>query len=515
MVPYTSSHNDSLSHAQMTRRILWKLDCRVLPPLALLWLANFIDRSNIGNARIAGLERDAHLQGNQFNIVLAVFYATYLVVEVPSNIVMKKIKPNRWIPILVAVWGVVTTLTSLVNSYGGLLAIRLCLGLCEGGLLPGMVLYLSMIYKRHEFQLRVGIFYASASLSGAFGGLLASAIIQMEGVGGLAGWRWIFILEGIATILAAGFAAIILPADLASANFLTQEERDFAVRRFREDGEPVENALSNTVSSPTDEKPGEGTRSHTESVQSAILLETHSDDERFEWREVVRGSLDIQVWLSGIAYLGLCVSLYSYSLFLPTIISGLGYSGAQAQLHTVPPYVPAVFLTVVVAYLADLLKWRGPFILICLPLAIIGYIIAVVATDNTTRYIAVFFMAAGVYPSGPCILSILPNNSRGHYKRATTTALQLAIANMAGFPATFVYTQDQAPEYRKGHSIVLGFVVLAWILIAANVRYCIWENKARREGRRQDNIDNYLVLVREGKTKAPIGDRHPDFMFTL
>ncbi|KAF5363674.1 hypothetical protein D9756_000641 [Leucocoprinus leucothites] len=449
MVPYTSSHNDSLSHAQMTRRILWKLDCRVLPPLALLWLANFIDRSNIGNARIAGLERDAHLQGNQFNIVLAVFYATYLVVEVPSNIVMKKIKPNRWIPILVAVWGVTATLTNTsqqVNSYGGLLAIRLCLGLCEGGLLPGMVLYLSMIYKRHEFQLRVGIFYASASLSGAFGGqqtfchekslfialsaspslgLLASAIIQMEGVGGLAGWRWIFILEGIATILAAGFAAIILPADLASANFLTQEERDFAVRRFREDGEPVENALSNTVSSPTDEKPGEGTRSHTESVQSAILLETHSDDERFEWREVVRGSLDIQVWLSGIAYLGLCVSLYSYSLFLPTIISGLGYS------------------VVVVAYLADLLKWRGPFILICLPLAIIGYIIAVVATDNTTRYIAVFFMAAGVYPSGPCILSILPNNSRGHYKRATTTALQLAIANMAGFPATFVYTQGK------------------------------------------------------------------------
>jgi len=123
----------------MTRRILWKLDCHILPPLALLWLANFIDRSNIGNARIAGLERDTHLHGNQFNAALAVFYVTYLVVEIPSNIVLKKMKANRWIPLLVFLWGIVTTLTSLVNSYGGLIAIRLCLGLCEGGLLPGMV----------------------------------------------------------------------------------------------------------------------------------------------------------------------------------------------------------------------------------------------------------------------------------------------------------------------------------------------------------------------------------------
>ncbi|XP_006460083.1 hypothetical protein AGABI2DRAFT_66982 [Agaricus bisporus var. bisporus H97] len=435
----------------MSRRILWKLDRRVLPPLALLWLANFIDRSNIGNARIAGLERDAHLHGNQFNAVLSGGpHGSYLVVEVPSNIVMKKIKPNRWLPILVSLWGIVTIMTCFVNSYGGLLAIRLCLGFCEGGLLPGMVLYLSSIYKRHELQLRVGLFYASASLSGAFGGLLASAIIHMEGVGGLAGWRWIFILEGIATILIGLLAALVLPADLATANCLTPEEREFAEH---------------------------DAHTHAESVQSSVALETQTEDEVFEWREVVRGFLDIQVWLTGLAYFGLIISLYSYSLFLPTIISGLGYSGAQAQLRTVPPYVPAVVLTgnlaeislVAVAYLSDRLKWRGPWILICLPLCIIGYVIAVTATTDKVRYIAVFFMAAGIYPCGPCILSILPNNNRGHYKRATTTALQLAIANTGGFLATFVYTPDQAPRYLKGHSIVLAFVVLAWLLIAANV----------------------------------------------
>jgi sugar phosphate permease len=199
----------------------------------------------------------------------------------------------------------------------------------------------------------------------------------------------------------------------------------------------------------------------------------------------------------------------------PTIVAGLGYSGSNAQLHTVLPYVPATVLTIVVAIYSDRLKWRGPFILICLPLAIIGYILAITATTNRTRYVAVFFMAAGVYPSAPSILSILPNNSHGHYKRATTTALQLAIANTGGFVATFAYTADQKPKYIRGHTISLIFVSLAWILIGLNVLYCLWENKAREEGRRDENLTKYKTLVEEGKTKAPIGDRHPKFRFTL
>lgn len=498
----------------MTKRVLLKLDLYILPPLAMLWLANFIDRSNIGNARIAGLERDTHLHGTQFNTALAVFYVTYILVEVPSNIILKKVKPDRWIPFLVLVWGIMTMLTGVVHNFGGLVAIRMALGFCEGGLLPGLVLYLSTMYKRHELQLRVGIFYASASLSGAFGGLLATAILKMNGVRGMAGWRWIFILEGLATIIIAIVSSLILPSDLSSAKFLTPEERDFAVRRFQSDDVTYLKgpATEAQPDSPMEKESGARVESPLKSL--AVGAE-EADEEYFEWREVIRGITDIQTWLTGLAYFAILVSLYSYSLFLPTIMTGLGYSGSAAQLHTVPPYVPATILTVIVAILADRLKWRGPFILIFLPLAIIGYIIVIAAKANSTRYIAVFFMAVGVYPTVPCVLSILPNNTSGHYKKATTTALQLAIANASGFVATFVYTPNQAPKYIRGHSIVLGFQCLAWILIVANVCYCKWENKARSEGRRQGNIENYQRLWNEGKTRAPIGDRHPDFRFTL
>jgi len=500
----------------MAKKILWKLDCHILPPLALLWLCNFIDRSNVGNARIAGLERDTNLHGNQFNIVLTVFYVTYLLVEIPSNLVMKKVKPNRWIPFLVFVWGAITTLTGLVHNFAGLIAIRMFLGLCEGGLLPGIILYLSTIYKPHELQLRVGIFYASASLSGAFGGLLATAILGMDGIGNLAGWKWIFVLEGLATVVSSFIAAFFLPESIAGANFLSEEEKEFALGRFHQDEAiTARTAMAPPAVHPDPEKADVSIIERDSQSPTPEVKPVHMMDEEFEWREVIRGLTDFQAWVTGIAYLGLIVSLYSFSLFLPTIVAGLKFSGKSAQLHTVPPYVPATVLTVIVAILSDRLRWRGIFILICLPFAIAGYILAIAATTNAQRYGAVFLIAAGVYPSGPAILSILPNNGSGYYKRATTTALQLAVANSGGFIATNIYTPDQAPTYIRGHSIVLGFLLLAWILTAVNVLYCVRENKARAEGRRQGNIPAYEELWNSGKTRAPIGDRHPDFRFTL
>ncbi|KZV72119.1 MFS general substrate transporter [Peniophora sp. CONT] len=523
---------DEIEHRKLTRRVLFKLDLRILPILALLFLASFIDRTNIGNAGIAGLKTDAHLKGNEFNTTLAVFYASYIVVELPSNWVLKKIRANRWLALLVFVWGVVTTLMGLVDSFGSLTAVRVVLGFCEGGLLPGMACPCRpTMYKRHELQLRVGIFYASASLSGAFGGLLATAIIKMDGIGGLSGWRWIFILEGIATCLIAVIAAVVLPSTISSARFLTEHERSFALERFRM-------ADSTAVRAPLSE-PAQNIRTHEKDaekeedrrVEDVSIVESvvvHQEDEKFEWREVVRGLVDVQTWLTAIAYLGMIVGLYSFSLFLPTIVQGLGYSGGQAQLHTVPPYIPAVVLTVVIAYLSDRYRLRGPFILMLLPISMIGhfatpksltlytgYIVSITAKTNGTRYIAVFLMATGLYPSAPCILSIIPNNTSGHYKKATCVALQLAIANCGGFVATFAYTSDQAPSFQKGHSIVLGFVVLAWVFTAINVAYCHWENRARALGNRQGNIEAYQLLWESGKTRAPIGDRHPDFHFTL
>jgi MFS family permease len=177
---------DELEEKRITKSLLWKLDTRMLPMLAILFLFSFLDRTNIGNAKvrpsivglmpqksraessqILGLQTDLKLDGNQYANCLAIFFAFYIASEVPSNLVIKKVSPRIWLGVLTTVWGIIGMAMGFVKSYTGLMVVRAFLGATEGGLLPGIVLYLSMMYRRKEIGIRLGLIYSSASLSGA------------------------------------------------------------------------------------------------------------------------------------------------------------------------------------------------------------------------------------------------------------------------------------------------------------------------------------------------------------
>ncbi|XPS98606.1 hypothetical protein M3J09_007804 [Ascochyta lentis] len=428
----------------LVKTVLRKMDGRILPVLALLFLCSFIDRTNVGNAKILGLEADIHINDHQYAIGLCVFYATYIASELPSNLVLKKVSPKIWLPALTAVWGILTMCLGFVTGFASFVSVRALLGVAEGGLLPGMVLYLSHFYKRTELALRIGIFYTAASLSGAFGGLLARGLNAIGPAGGLEGWRWIFIIEGILTFLVGISSAIFLPNSIESAGFLSTAEKQCA----------------------------------------RIRLNTSAAHEPFSWAEVRRGVFNLQVWLSATAYFCILCGLYSFGLFLPTIVKG-GFSTDpnEAQLWTVIPYAVAALFTVAAAFLSDRLALRGPVMLATLPIAIIGYAVISVTTNPKVQYGMTFMMATGMYASVPCILSWNSNNSAGHYKRATTTALQLAIANSGGFVASFVYPKSEGPNFHKSHRIMLGLLCAAWVLIAANVAWVAKLNRDKANGK--------------------------------
>ncbi|KAH6644749.1 major facilitator superfamily domain-containing protein [Boeremia exigua] len=454
---------DALDPAEV-KTLLWRLDIHILPILALLFLCSFIDRTNVGNAKILGLEKDLGMDDSQYAIGLCVFYATYIASELPSNLVLKKVSPRVWLPALTAVWGILTMCLGFVTGFSSFVAVRALLGIAEGGLLPGMVLYLSHFYKRTELALRIGIFYTAASLSGAFGGLLARGLNAIGPAGGLEGWRWIFIIEGILTFLVGVSSAIFLPNSIESAGFLSVSEKQC----------------------------------------SRIRLNTSAVHESFSWAEVRRGVFNLQVWLSATAYFCILCGLYSFGLFLPTIVKG-GFSTDpnQAQLWTVIPYAVAAAFTVVAAFVSDRIALRGPVMLVTLPIAIIGYAVISVTTNPKVQYGMTFMMATGMYASVPCILSWNSNNSAGHYKRATTTALQLAIANSGGFVASFVYPKSEGPNFHKSHQIMLGLLCAAWVLIAANVA---WVAKLNRD----KVLGKYAQF--EGYTDD---DRAPSFKMVL
>ncbi|KAJ5594584.1 uncharacterized protein N7459_000792 [Penicillium hispanicum] len=449
-----SRFGDEAHQQELTRRILLKLDLWTLPMLAVLFLCSFLDRTNVGNAKIIGLEKDIRITDHQYDIGLTVFYLTYICSELPSNLVLKKASPKIWLPLLTAVWGIITMCLGFVKNYAEFVAVRAILGIAEGGLLPGMVLYLSTFYRRGDLALRIGLFYTAASLSGAFGGLLARGLAEIGPRGGLEGWRWIFIIEGLLTFICGVLSYIVLPNTLESASFLTADEKEFGRARLMLDNP----------------RAPDGTLA--------------SEQDSFRWSEVARGVLDLQVWLSATAYFAILSGLYSFGLFLPTIIENLGFAkdANEVQLWSVIPYAVAAVLTVLVAFVSDRLHLRGIIMLVTLPIAIIGY--AVIANIDSPRvqYGMTFLMATGQYASVPCILVWMSNNSAGHYKRATTSALQLAIANCGGFVATFNYPSHDGPQFHRGHTIILGLLVFAWFMILLNVLYCAKINRDKRNG---------------------------------
>ncbi|KAH8681910.1 MFS nicotinic acid transporter Tna1 [Xylariales sp. PMI_506] len=467
------------------------MDMRLIPMLAILYLLSFLDRGNIGNAKIEGLQEDLNMQADQYNICLTVFFFTYAAFEVPSNLLLKKLRPSRWLPLIMVAWGTVMTLMGIVQSYQGLLAARLFLGVAEAGLYPGCAIasQLTMWYCRHEIQLRQAMFFSAASIAGAFSGLLAFAISKMDGVGGLAGWRWIFILEGMVTVLVAVASFFLLYDFPETATFLTEEERAFVVFRLRYGQDKQKKAVA-----------GE------EANRQMQIAEA----DEFRWEYVWQAFRDWHIWLNIFVYWGIVCPLYGISLFLPTIIKNLGYTSSTAQLLTVPIYCTAAILAVIFAYISDRVGKRSPFVIGFMLMMIVGFALCISSEDPHVIYGGVFVAACAIYPSFPGNIAWLSNNLAGSYKRSAGMAIQIGVGNLGGAMASNFYRQVDSPRYILGHALELGFIsvgiVAALVLLASYAA----TNKKRQRLLREAGGDD-AALSRAGL--AAEGDRAVTFRY--
>ncbi|KAK6209132.1 hypothetical protein LQW54_006586 [Pestalotiopsis sp. IQ-011] len=470
---------ESFAHLD-EKKILRKMDMRLIPMLALLYLLSFLDRGNIGNAKIEGLQEDLNMTSDQYNWCLTVFFFSYAAFEVPSNLLLKKLRPSRWLPLIMVAWGIVMTLMGIVRSYSGLLAARFFLGVAEAGLFPGCAL--TMWYCRHEIQLRQAMFFSAASIAGAFSGLLAFGISKMDGVGNLEGWRWIFILEGIATVIIAVLAFFCLHDFPETAKFLTEEERAFVVFRLKY-GQNKEATLK-------------GQRSVAEV-------------DEFQWKYVWQAFRDWQIWINIFVYWGIVCPLYGISLFLPTIIKNLGYTSSTAQLLTVPIYITAAILAIIFAYISDRVGKRSPFVISFLFMMIIGFALCISTENPKVVYGGVFVAACAIYPSFPGNIAWLSNNLAGSYKRSAGMALQIGVGNLAGALASNFYRARDSPRYILGHALELGFISVG--IIAALIQVFAYAAINKKRARQlQAGGDQ---MVQDQKTLAVKGDKAATFRY--
>ncbi|KAF5611937.1 high-affinity nicotinic acid transporter [Fusarium subglutinans] len=430
-----------------TKRLIRKIDWSIIPFVSLLYLLSFLDRTNIGNARLDTLELDLNMSGLMYNHALAIFFPFYIIAEIPSNMGMKRFRPWIWIPSMMVVWGICCTLMGIVHNYAGLLAARSFLGLAEGGLFPGIAYYITMWYRRHECGFRMAIFFSAATAAGVFGGFLARGIMEMRGLAGLAGWQWIFIIEGLLTV-AVALASFKLMADYPDrAKFITNVERKH--------------------------------------IQERLMLDRSGLAEEFEMKYVWDAFKDWKIWVHMLIATGTFTGVYSYSLFLPTIIRDLGYSSTTAQLMSTPPYLVACIVCVGAGWWADKIQQRGIFMIVFITMAGLGLILLMAVRHSGVRYFGCFLLASGIFPSVPQGIAWNSNNIGGSLKRGVGIAMNVSCGNLGGIIASYLFLKKDAPRYFPGFGTLLGCQVMALILSIWMAIYLRREN-ARRDGTHKD-----------------------------
>ncbi|KAK1831491.1 major facilitator superfamily domain-containing protein [Podospora conica] len=454
-------------------KILRRIDWHIIPAVSVLYVLAFLDRVNIGNARSFSLAEDLGLKGNQFNTALTIFFIPYVLFEIPSNVLLKKWSPRIWLSACCIGFGLITVFQGFVQNFAGILVTRFLLGVFECGMFPGCFYLISMWYKRSEAQKRYSFFFSSTSLAGAFGGLLASAIGKMDGVRNYSGWRWIFILEGLITVVFGILFLFTFPSFPEESKWLTPEELVYVKARLRAD---------------------QG---------------DNGADSKMKWSDVVTVMKDYKIWLGGFMYFGMIVPAYGFAYFAPTIVGTYKYSAIKTQLYTVPPWAAAFVFAMVVATASDATRHRFLYTFIPICISISGLVILMLVHNNLPlQYGALFLTAMGCYSAMPVIVCWFSMNLGGHRRRAVGTAWQIGFGNIGGIISTYSFMAADAPRYKKGYALGMGFLGLAAVSCVLYAIALVWENKKKEKTLREQP-----PLTDE--EKKYLGDLNPEFKYML
>jgi len=440
--PAAHHHDDFHFDPAQIARLRRKIDWRLLPLLSLMYLCSFLDRVNIGNAKVAGLERDIGLTPDQYSWALSIFFIGYIIAETPSQMLLKLVGPRRWISMCMLLWGTLTMLLAACKSASSLYATRFFLGIFEAALFPGAVFVISLFYSRGEQALRNGLFFSTATMAGAFGGVLAYGISRMEDVQGLHGWQWIFILEGLPTVLLTIVVFFYLPDYPETATFLSEDERDLAVRRLLADAGPA-------------------------------------TETEFSWKQFRDVFVDLKVYLHMIPYILTMTPLYALALFLPTLVREFSFDAVTSQLMTTPAYVVGCVCTVLAAISSDRHRERGFHYAVPILMGALGFALLIALEHHSTavRYIGLTVAVSGVFSSVPAMVAYISSNFGGHTKRAVATGLIISFGNCGGLISGHIYAPGQTT---RGHIICLVMLCVAFLFILLLKTFYVRENRRRR-----------------------------------
>jgi len=411
---------------EMEARVISKVSRRIIPFVALCYFLSYLDRVNVGFAALQ-MNNDLGFTATMFGWGAGIFFFGYFFFEVPSNLALERFGARLWIARIMVTWGLLSVGMALIWNAASFLVVRFLLGAAEAGFFPGIMLFLTYWFPSHYRARMVGRFIASIPISTVIGAPLSGWILGLDGVWALKGWQWMFILEGLPTVLVGFVALFYLTDGPEKAHWLATDERDWLVDRLR---------------------------------RERMVREAHARHSLWEALTHPR------VLVLSVVYFGSPAGAYALSFWLPTIIKDFGVGNLQTGLITAIPYVIGTVSVVTWPLISDRMHERKWNTALAFLVTAAGLAASTYFPEPVPKITALSMCAIGLFASA-ALFWTLPTAFLSGTAAAGGIALINSIGNLAGFVAPYAigYLKDATGGYTVGLLTVAFFPFLSAVLV--------------------------------------------------
>jgi D-galactonate transporter len=407
-------------------RTIKRVTMRLVPFLVLCYFVAYLDRVNVGFAKLS-MNADIGIDEAAYGLGSGIFFIAYFFFEVPSNLILEKFGARKWIARIMVTWGVLAGAMAAVSGETSFYFVRVLLGVAEAGFFPGIIFYLTLWFPASHRARIIGLFMAAIPLSSVIGAPVSGALLGMDGVMGLHGWQWLFILEAIPAVILGVVTFFYLTDTPAQAHWLAADERAWLVERL------------------------------------AAERRVREKERNFSVREAL---LDGRVWMLSFVYFGVVACNYGFSFFLPTIVKGFGLSNLQTGFVTAIPYLVGTIALVLWTRRSDRAGERKFHTAAPMFLAVVCIAASTQLDDPYAKMLALSLAGIGIFAALPMVWT-LPTAFLSGSAAAGGIAVINSVGNLSGFAGTYAvgYIKQATGSFTGGLLTLAGAGVVGLVLV--------------------------------------------------